>query len=526
MKKIGIVSLFLLALTTAIEPRVSCAQTQPQRGAADRFGRVTTERAPEYREFSRNRANPKSYGSVSYYAQMLIHRAHVVMLTEQNILSEKEGAAILRGLKEVEKMAEENEVLKSYMATERTLIDNIGNVGGKMHIGRSRNDLGFTQRRIYYRDEVNKLIEAIIDFQKALTKKAEENVNTVMPGYTHRRQAQPITLAHYLMAHVQAAGRSVERLEDLYRRINRNTLGAAALAGTGWPIDRVRTMELLGFEGLVENTQDCVAAWDFIAEFASAITIHMTNLSRLAADLKIWSSDEWATIDLDESYTGTSSIMPQKKNPGVVEVITLSSSECIGALVTIMSSLNGMEYGNSGERARLQPYILDLALGSTKVMAGFAATIRPMKQKMLLLATEGFSTTTELADTLVRGSDISFRQAHEIVAQTVLRAIAEGKTADQITAEMVQESAVESMGKKLNITDEELLLALNPTENVKRRNVIGGPAPTEVQRMIEDRWEKIRSQEAGLKERRGYLESSHETLEKAEAEIAQSVTQE
>jgi argininosuccinate lyase len=185
-----------------------------------------------------------------------------------------------------------------------------------------------------------------------------------------------------------------------------------------------------------------------------------------------------------------------------------------------------MEYGNSGERARLQPYILDLASGSTKVMAGFATTIRPMKQKMLLLATEGFSTTTELADTLVRGSDISFRQAHEIVAQTVLRAIAEGKTADQITAEMVQESAVESTGKKLNITGEELLLALNPTENVKRRNVIGGPAPTEVQRMIEDRWEKIRSQEAGLEERRGHLESSHETLEKAEAEITQSVTQE
>ncbi|UCC99810.1 MAG: argininosuccinate lyase, partial [Phycisphaerales bacterium] len=400
MKKIGIVSVFLLGSALAMEPRVTCAQAPPQRGAADRFGRIDTERAPEYREFSRNRANPKSYGSASYYAQMLIHRAHVVMLTEENILTKEEGAAILRGLKEVEKMAEENPAIRSYMATERTLIDNIGNVGGKMHIGRSRNDLGFTQRRIYYRDQVNDLIETIIEFQKALTKKAEENLDTVMPGYTHRKQAQPVTLAHYLMAHVQAAGRSVERLEDVYKRVNKNTLGAAALAGTGWPLDRVRTMELLGFEGLVENTQDCVASWDFIAEFASAIAIHMTNLSRLAADLKIWSSDEWATLDLDESYTGTSSIMPQKKNPSVVEVITLSSSECIGALVTTMTSLNGMEYGNSGERAMLQPYILDLASGSTKVMAGFTSTVRPMKQRMLLLSKEGFSTMTELADTL------------------------------------------------------------------------------------------------------------------------------
>jgi argininosuccinate lyase len=217
--------------------------------------------------------------------------------------------------------------------------------------------------------------------------------------------------------------------------------------------------------------------------------------------------------------------MPQKKNPSVVELVTLSSSECIGALVTITTSLNGIEYGNTGERARLQPYILDLAGGSTKVMTGFATTIRPMKQRMLSLTTEGFSTMTELADTLARITDISFRQAHEIVAHTVLRAIAEGKTADQITADMVQESAVESLGKKLNITDEEILLAINPTENVKRRNVIGGPAPQEVQRMIVDMWEKIRSQEARLKERLESLEGAREKLEKAETGITRSAVQ-
>jgi argininosuccinate lyase len=282
-------------------------------------------------------------------------------------------------------------------------------------------------------------------------------------------------------------------------------------------------MELLGFEGLVVNTQDSVASWDFIADFASAVAIHMTNLSRLGADLKIWSSDEWAMVDLDEAYTGTSSIMPQKKNPLVVEHITLSSSECIGALVTIMSSLNGMEYGFSLESARLSPYILDLALGSTKVMAGFAATVRPMEARMLQLATEGFSPTTELADTLVRATDISFRQAHDVVAHTVLRAIAEGKTANQITADMVQDAAVESIGEKLNITDEDILLALDPTENVKRRSIVGGPAPQEVQRAIEDRWQKIRSQEARLMERLEGIKNAREKLKEAEAIILSEV---
>jgi argininosuccinate lyase len=520
MKKAIIVWALLFGLT-AVEPRAVDAQASSQEHS-EMFGRISKERAPEYIEFTRARANPMSYESASYYAQMLIHRAHVVMLTEQSILTKEEGAAILTGLKTVEKMAEENQALRSYMATESALTENIGTVGGKMHIGRSRNDLGLTQSRLYYRDQVHSLIEAIIAFQKALTEKAEENLNTVMPGYTHRKQAQPITLAHYLMAHVQAAGRSVERLEDAYRRINENTLGAAALAGTGWPIDRKRTMELLGFDGLVENTQDCVATFDFIAEFASAIAIHMTNLSRLAADLKVWSSDEWATIDLDESYTGTSSIMPQKKNPGVAEAVNLSSSECLGALVTIMSSLNGIEYSNSGERGRLPPRISGLAVASTRVMAGFTATIRPMKGRMRQLSTRGFSTMTELADTLVGVSNISFRQAHEIIAHTVLRVIDDGKTADQMTAEMVQESAVAIMGEKLNITDEDIVAAIDPMENVERRSVIGGPAPKEVQRMIEDRWERIQSQETRLESRLESLKSAHALLERAEEAIRQS----
>jgi argininosuccinate lyase len=205
-----------------------------------------------------------------------------------------------------------------------------------------------------------------------------------------------------------------------------------------------------------------------------------------------------------------------------VEAITASSSESLGALVAIVSSMNGIEYTNTGERVRLQPHILDLALGSTEVMAGFTATVRPMKERMLSLTTEGFSTTTELADTLVRRTGISFRQAHEIVAHAVLKAIAGGKTADQITADMIQEAALESMGERLDITSEDILLALNPTENVARRDVIGGPAPRQLQRAIEDQWEKISSQEARLNERRERLESANAKLDEAETRILRS----
>ena len=502
-------------------PLIISAQTQPTKKADGevRFGRVKKQMAPESVEFSKFRGTWEPLPSLSYYAQMNIHRAHVVMLTEQNILTKEEAATILKGLKKVDKMASENEALKDYMATESSLIKAIGNVGGKMHIGRSRNDLMLTEYRLYYRDQINRLIETLIYFQKSLIKKAKETMDVVMTTHTHRKQAQPVTLGHYLMAHVEATGKSIQRLEDLYKRTNLNPLGGAATAGTGWPINRQRTTELLGFDGLVYNTQECVAGWDFIAELASAISIHMSNMSRLASEIQTWSSDEVATVDLDESYTGTSSIMPQKKNPTPLELTRLSANECLGAFVGILSSLNGGEYQFFLGRGVLEPHYIDITVGATKVMAGVASTMQPSKERMLMFSTEGFATMTELADTLVRNSNISFREAHDIIAQTVLRAVAEGKTANQITADMIQKAAVESIGKKLNISDKEILAAINPTENVMRRNVIGGPAPNAVQQMIDEMSKEISGEEARHKMRLENIKASYGKIEAAEAKI-------
>jgi argininosuccinate lyase len=337
-----------------------------------------------------------------------------------------------------------------------------------------------------------------------------------MSGYTHLRQAQPVTLAHYLVAHVDAAGRSVDRLEDIYKRTNLNPLGAAALAGTSWPLNRNRTTELLGFDALLENSQDSVAAIDYFMEFASAIAIHMSNLSRLAEDLQIWSSDEYGLIDLDEAYAGTSSIMPQKKNPSILESVKSYTAESIGTMVSVISSMKGTSYSNIIDRVMLDPVYIDTAIGSANVMAGVVSTLTSLKDVMLERLKSGFSTMTDLADAIVREHNISFRQAHDIVAHMTVRALSEGKKAHEITSNMVAEVSERTLGRTLVISEEELQSAVDPVQNVMRRNIVGGPAPSSVKNMIDSRWVQVKAEETRHKERIGKLRRAYEMLVEAE----------
>lgn len=491
-------------------------------GDGSRFGRASKPRAEELVEYSKLRSQHVDMSEASYPGQMDIHRAHVIMLAEQNIIKRDEAAAILRGLKTVKAMAEEDGNITDYMVTETSLINTVGPVGGKMHTARSRNDLGSSTNRIYYRTQINRMIEVLVLYEKALLQKALEHKDTVMTHYTHRKQAQPITLGHYLLAHVEAAGKSVQRFEDLYRRVNLSTMGAGATAGTGWPINRQRTAELLGFDGLVVNTVESVGSWDYVAELAAAISIHMSNLSRLATELQIWSSDEFATIDLDESFAGTSSIMPQKKNPSALEAVRNNASQSLGALVAVISSANGAEYQNTGARVGLSPENFDMLYGNTKIMAGVVRTMVPQRERMLTLATEGYSTMAELADTIVRHSDLSFREAHEIVAHIVMSAISQGKTANQITEKMLQEAAVEQTGKRLNISAKVLRQALDPKDNVLKRNHVGGPAPAAVQQAIAQLSNEVGAQEERLEQRYARLKAAADKLDGAEAAMIAS----
>jgi argininosuccinate lyase len=441
------------------------------------------------------------------------------MLAETKIIKRDEAINIIDGIKKVEKEAENNPNLVGYMSTETALINKIGEVGGKMHIGRSRNDLGHTQRRMYYRDQIERVIGALIEFRKRLLRKAEKNLETVMPGYTHWRQAQPITLAHYLVAHVDAAGRSIDRLTDIYRRTNICPLGAAAFAGTGWPINRYKTMKLLGFDTLCENSHDGVATIDFLMEFTSAISIHMSNLSRLAEDLQIWSSDEFQLVDLDEAYVGTSSIMPQKKNPLILEQIKSYTAESIGDLVSVISSMKGTSYTNIHDRSLLKPVSIDTAVGSTNVMAGVVETLIPMKDKMLAQLYHGFSTMTDLADTLVRSHNIGFRQAHDIIVDVTLNCLSEGKKAEEITKDMIQDATKRIIGKVLEVTESDLRNSLDPVLNVKRRKIIGGPSPESVSTMIKNRWNEVKLEKEEQDMRIKKLIDAYKKLELAEISL-------
>lgn len=467
----------------------------------ERFGRASKASAPEIVKLNEWRASPASFDVASYRFQVWIHRAHVVMLCEQEIITREEALQILRGLDAVEKQAAVDKSLVGYMSTETALIKEIGEVGGKMHTARSRNDLGHTQRRLYYRDQTQRLIASVNRFRDKLLEKAEENKETYMPGYTHWRQAQPVTLGHYMLAHVEAAGRTVERLEGVYDRCNLSPMGAAAHAGTGWPIDRWRTMELLGFRDLVYNSQDAVATVDYIMELASAVAIHMSNLSRLSEDLQVWSSDEFKLVYMDETYAGTSSIMPQKKNPLVQEQVKSYAAEAIGAMTAVVSAMKGVSYTNTVDKVMLEPMILDTAVGSTEVMAGLSLTLRPRKDQMMKKLSEGFSTMTDLADALVQMHGLSFRQAHDIVVHVTLEALEKEITPKEVTPGMLKTAATKVLGDPIDVTREAILDAVDPVKNVQRRKALGGPSPESVTRMIEIHRRSLLEAEARQRER-------------------------
>ena len=482
----------------------------------ERFGRARKAEAESITELNGWRRNPRSFDVASYYGQVLIHRAHTVMLEEQGIITTEEARRILEGVRAVKKAAAGDPSLVGYMSTETALIKQVGEVGGKMHIGRSRNDMGHAQRRIYFRDQTERLIGAVIEFQRLLIEKAEENIETLMPGYTHIRQAQPVTLAHYILAHVEAATRTVERLEGVYARANLSTMGAAALAGTSWGVDRERLRELLGFDGLCENSTDAVATIDYVIELASAIAIHMTQIGRLAEDLQIWSSDEYNMIDIDEAYAGTSSIMPQKKNPLEFEYIKSYSAESIGNLVSTVASIKGVTYTNTVDRILLEPVALDTAVGSTNVMAGAVTTLTPKKDVMLKNLRNGFTTATDLADTLVRNHGLSFRQAHDIIVEVVVKALEEGKSAVEIGPEMVADASEKVIEKKLRVSTEELASALDLNKNLLGRNTVGGPAPESVKKMIANRRKSVEDQVKRHRARLDRVKEAEKKLDEAE----------
>jgi len=352
---------------------------------------------------------------------------HARMLARQAIIEDGEAAAIIGGLEGILEEIEQGEFKFSiarediHMNIEARLIEKIGPVGGKLHTARSRNDQVALDIRLYLRDELDATLAALRRLQTALLDQAEANPAAIMPGFTHLQTAQPVLFAHHMLAYYEMLQRDAGRLQDLRKRLNLMPLGAGALAGTTFPIDREWVAEQLGFDGVTRNSLDSVSDRDFAIEFCSAASLLMMHLSRLAEELILWSSADFSFVELSDAFCTGSSIMPQKKNPDVPELVRGKTGRVYGNLVTMLTLMKSLPLAyNKDMQEDKEPLFdtIDTVRGSLKVFGGMIAEMRIRADKMRTAAGRGFSTATDVADYLVR-KGLPFRQAHEVVGRTV-----------------------------------------------------------------------------------------------------------
>jgi argininosuccinate lyase len=459
---------------------------------------------------------------------MRVHRAHTVMLAECGIIAREDAAAILRALDAIEAggldaLAMEPGADDLYLTTEARLIERVGaDVGGRMHTGRSRNDLDATVTRLAVRVDGQGALEAALELGDALLARAEQHAHAIMPGFTHVQHAQPITLGHYLLAVLDMLFEDIERIEAALDRANRSPLGAAALAGTGFPINRARTATLLGFDGLAENTLTAVSSRQYAMEFAAALAIMAGTISRLGNEFFLWTTQEFGYAEIADAYAGTSSIMPQKKNPLVLETIRARSATVSTDLAAMIEIFRGLPLGynfDSYEAQLLLWRTIDRARGLARMMAGVTRTITFREDRMRVAARRGFAAATEVADTLVRDAGLSFRQAHRVLATVVAKLAADGLEMDAADASMLAAVATEVLGRPVSLSDDALRGALDPATNIERRATTGGPAPAEVQRMLEERRTGISAAHARAARRRERDQSARALLAQAVAAV-------
>ncbi|RDI44269.1 argininosuccinate lyase [Falsibacillus pallidus] len=400
--------------------------------------------------------------------------AHVEMLKECGIISEDDADQIIGGLKSLKAKAERNELQYDvanediHLNIEKMLIETIGPVGGKVHTGRSRNDQVATDMHLYLKKQVEAIINEIEIFQEVLMVKASGHIETIAPGYTHLQRAQPISFAHHLMAYFWMLERDKERYQDSLKRIDLSPLGAGALAGTTFPIDRQMTAEKLGFSDLYQNSLDAVSDRDFIIEFLSNSSILIMHLSRFAEEVILWASQEFQFIELHDSYSTGSSIMPQKKNPDMAELIRGKTGRVYGHLIGMLTILKGLPLAYNKDMQEDKEGMFDTVKTirtSLKVFTGMIDTMSVNVQRLWDTVKKDFSNATELADYLA-AKGIPFREAHEIVGKLVLKCIEEGKFLSDVNLEEFKESCP--------LIEENIYDVLTPEQAVKRRNSYGG----------------------------------------------------
>ncbi len=407
--------------------------------------------------------------------------AHAQMLTHVGVLTSVECDAIVKGLKQIESEIDSNAFVWSvafedvHMNIEARLIDRIGDTGKKLHTGRSRNDQVATDLRLYLRDGIDALLAALVELQDAIVDIAERESATLMPGFTHLQTAQPVTFGHHMLAWFEMLERDRGRLRDARTRMNVMPLGAAALAGTSFPIDRAYAAKLLGFDMPAENSMDAVSDRDFAIEFISACALVMMHLSRFSEELILWSSAQFGFVNLPDAYCTGSSIMPQKKNPDVPELVRGKSGRVYGDLIALLTLMKGQPLAyNKDNQEDKEPVFdaLDTVLASVTVYAGMLRVLEVKRDNLLRAFTDGYATATDLADYLVR-KGVAFRDAHEIVGKTVRFAIESGRD--------LAELDLDELKQFCKTIESDVFEMLTPEGSLRARNHLGGTAPAQVQ---------------------------------------------
>jgi argininosuccinate lyase len=463
-----------------------------------RLGRLSGERSGEMMHFLSSMQADRHIAD----ADILVDIAHVLMLDRQKINDRRVTKKILSALVEMHEGGIPEEVFDErfedvHAGIESLLIESAGaDTGGRMHIGRSRNDEVATCIRIKLREELLKQMTALIRVRQVLLAVAAKHTESVMPGFTHLQHAQPTTLAHHLLSYEQAFSRDFDRLKDAYARVNLSPLGAAAFASTGYPIDREYTASLLGFDGLVTNTMDAVATRDFALETLADLSIMMVNTSRLCEELIIWSTSFVKFVSLDDAFCSTSSIMPQKKNPDTAEIMRAKSASVLGSLTSALVTVKGLPMSYNRDLQELTPNIwrgMHDAKVSLCLLSDMLASAEFDTKRMKEEAGKGFTTATELADTLVRSYGLPFRTAHNIVG----RAVQKGSLSLATLEAAAQEIDPGISLKKKGLTQKKIDEVLDVDYSVALRKATGGPAPGTTKQAIKDRKKHLEA-DAGI----------------------------
>ncbi len=411
--------------------------------------------------------------------------AHVTMLAAQGIVKQTDADAIIGGLNSIadeiarDGLTENLDLEDIHMHVETRLAELIGPVAGRLHTARSRNDQVATDFRLWVRDAVDMVDGALTSLQSALLARAEEHADSVMPGFTHLQVAQPVTLGHHLMAYVEMFARDRSRFADARVRMNLCPLGAAALAGTGFPIDRHSTAEALGFEGPTHNSLDSVSDRDFALDYLMAATQCSLHLSRLAEEFIIWASQPYGFISLPDSYSTGSSIMPQKRNPDAAELVRGHAGRIAGCMMALTITMKGLPLAYSKDMQDDKPPVFeahDLLGLSIAAMTGMVAEVSFRTERMAAVAGAGFSTATDLADWLVREAGVPFREAHHITGAAVKLAESQGCGLAELSLEQLQ-----SIDGRIN---DGVFAVLSVAASVASRKSYGGTAPNQVRVQI------------------------------------------